>query len=82
VFIRCMGIYPLGSIVLLSTSCIGRVIEVNPDAPMRPRIKLIIDKDGTMLDNETAEIIDLNTEKKVFIAKAVDPKGLGKSLEE
>ncbi|MCL1817782.1 MAG: HD-GYP domain-containing protein [Spirochaetaceae bacterium] len=79
VFIRCMGIYPLGSIVLLSTSCIGRVIENNPEAPMRPRIKLIIDKDGTMLDNDTAAIIDLDKEKKVFIAKAVDPKGLVKS---
>jgi HD-GYP domain-containing protein (c-di-GMP phosphodiesterase class II) len=80
IFIRCMGIYPLGSIVLLSTSCIGRVIENNPDAPLRPRIKLMIDKDGSMLDNDKAEVIDLNNEKKVFIAKAVDPKGLVKSL--
>jgi HD-GYP domain-containing protein (c-di-GMP phosphodiesterase class II) len=79
IFIRCMGIYPLGSIVLLSTSCIGRVIENNPDAPLRPRIKLMIDKDGCMLDNDKAEVIDLNNEKKVFIAKAVDPKGLIKS---
>jgi HD-GYP domain-containing protein (c-di-GMP phosphodiesterase class II) len=76
IFIRCMGIYPLGSIVLLSTSCIGRVIENNPDAPLRPKVKLMIDKTGAMLDNDKAEIIDLNSEKKVFIAKAVDPKGL------
>jgi hypothetical protein len=36
----------------------------------------MIDKNGAMLDNDKAEIIDLNSEKKVFIAKAVDPKGL------
>jgi HD-GYP domain-containing protein (c-di-GMP phosphodiesterase class II) len=76
IFIRCMGIYPLGSIVLLSTSCIGRVIENNADAPLRPKVKLMIDKNGAMLDNNKAEIIDLNNEKKIFIAKAVDPKGL------
>jgi HD-GYP domain-containing protein (c-di-GMP phosphodiesterase class II) len=76
IFIRCMGIYPLGSIVLLSTSCIGRVIENNPDAPLRPKVKLMIDKNGDMLDNDKSEVIDLNSEKKIFIAKAVDPKGL------
>ncbi|MDR1931803.1 MAG: HD-GYP domain-containing protein [Spirochaetales bacterium] len=81
IFIRCMGIYPLGSIVLLSTSCIGRVIENNPDAPLRPKVKLMIDKDGAMLDNDKGGVIDLNTEKKVFIAKAVDPKGLLKQPE-
>ncbi|MDR3199878.1 MAG: HD-GYP domain-containing protein [Spirochaetales bacterium] len=80
VFVRCMGIYPLGSIVLLSTSCIGRVVENNPASPLRPKVKLMIDKNGVMLDNDKNEVIDLNSDKKVFITKAVDPKGVFKQL--
>jgi HD-GYP domain-containing protein (c-di-GMP phosphodiesterase class II) len=76
IFIRCMGIYPLGSIVLLSTACIGRVVENNPDVPLRPKVKIMIAKDGSMLENDQGEVLDLNVEKKVFIVKAVDPKNI------
>jgi HD-GYP domain-containing protein (c-di-GMP phosphodiesterase class II) len=80
VFIKSMGIYPLGSIVLLSNSCIGRVIETNTEAPLRPKIKVMISKDGALVENDQGEIIDLNVEKKLFIAKAVDPKSLAKTV--
>ena len=82
VFIKSMGIYPLGSIVLLSNSCIGRVVETNGDAPLRPRVKIMINKDGSMVENDQGDVIDLNVEKKVFIAKAVDPKSLAKAASE
>ncbi len=82
VFIKSMGIYPLGSIVLLSNSCIGRVVETNGDAPLRPRVKVMIKKDGAMVENDEGEVIDLNVEKKIFIAKAVDPKSLAKAVAE
>ncbi len=79
VFIKCMGIYPLGSVVLLSNSCIGRVVETNPDAPLRPKVKIMIDRDGAMVPNDQGEIVDLDAAKNVFIAKAVDPRNLAGS---
>jgi HD-GYP domain-containing protein (c-di-GMP phosphodiesterase class II) len=79
VFIKSMGIYPLGSIVLLSNSCIGRVVETNTEAPLRPKIKVMISKDGALVENDQGEVIDLNVEKKLFIAKAVDPKSIAKT---
>ena len=82
VFIKCMGIYPLGSIVLLSSSCVCRVVENNPEAPLRPKVKIMINKDGSMVENDRGEIIDLNISKKIFIARAVDPKSLAKTASE
>jgi HD-GYP domain-containing protein (c-di-GMP phosphodiesterase class II) len=74
IFIRTMGIYPIGSVVLMSNSCIGRVVETNPEAPLRPQIKVMIDATGTEYKKDEGDIIDLMHEKKIFIARAVDPK--------
>ncbi len=74
IFIRTMGIYPIGSVVLLSNSCVGRVIETNPESPLRPQVKIMIDEAGKEFRKDEGEIVDLMHEKKVFIARAVDPK--------
>ncbi|GHV70468.1 hypothetical protein AGMMS49928_18370 [Spirochaetia bacterium] len=63
IFIRVMGIYPIGSAVLLNNGIKGLVIEARPDSPLRPKIR-----------GETGQIIDLLTEKGLFITKALDPK--------
>jgi len=74
VFLESMGIYPIGSVVQLSTSAIGRVVETHADAPLRPAIELIIDEYGNKRGER--EVLDLLTRKGVFIVKAVDPKSL------
>jgi len=77
IFIQSMGIYPLGSVVLLSDSSIGSVIETNPESPLRPKVKILIDPKGVPVERASAEVIDLEVEKKIFIVKAVDPATLG-----
>lgn len=76
VFIRTMGIYPIGSVVLLNSAAIGRVVDVNNAAPLRPRIKVMIDSNGREYSKDEGDIIDLALDKKLFIARAVDPKEL------
>lgn len=39
-FIRCIGVYPVGSLVLLSNKCIGLVTKSNKKAPTSPVVKL------------------------------------------
>ncbi|MCL2880194.1 MAG: HD-GYP domain-containing protein, partial [Treponema sp.] len=73
-FIQTMGIYPIGSIVLLNSGALTRVIEVHGDAPLRPKIQVLIDEFGKVSKQEEGDILDLLTEKSLFIAKAVDPK--------
>jgi hypothetical protein len=50
------------------------VIENNSDAPLKPKVRVIIDQHGREKQPQDGEIIDLFTSKDVFIAKAVDPK--------
>jgi HD-GYP domain-containing protein (c-di-GMP phosphodiesterase class II) len=74
VFLESMGIYPIGSIVQLNNSAIGRVVETHAEAPLRPVVELIIDEYGNRLSER--EVLDLLPKKGMFIVKAVDPKSL------
>jgi len=80
-FIKTMGIYPIGSIVLLNTGAIARVIEGHSDAPLRPKIRILVDEFGNAFNNDDGEIINLLQEKSMFIARAIDPKELTKGHE-
>jgi HD-GYP domain-containing protein (c-di-GMP phosphodiesterase class II) len=71
-FLESMGIYPIGSIVQLNNSAIGKVTEIHTEAPLRPVVELIIDEYGNHLSER--EAIDLLAKRALFIVKAVDPK--------
>jgi HD-GYP domain len=75
-FIKSMGIYPLGSMVLLNNAAIGRVVETHPDAPLRPKLRIIVDEFGKRFENDEGDAVDLVAEKTLFIARALDPKEL------
>jgi HD-GYP domain-containing protein (c-di-GMP phosphodiesterase class II) len=75
-FINIMGIYPIGSIVLLSNGALARVIESHGEVPLRPKIHILISEFGRVFKPDEGETIDLLTEKSLFISKAVDPRDL------
>ncbi|MDR1098963.1 MAG: HD-GYP domain-containing protein [Treponema sp.] len=77
-FIQTMGIYPIGSIILLNNGALARVVEVHGNAPLRPKIRILVDEFGNVFKQDEGDILDLLTEKSLFIAKAVDPKELAK----
>jgi len=70
-FLSSMGIHPVGSLVLLNDSSVGRVVANNGQAPMRPRLELIVDSSGQRIAEPVP--LDLLTHKELFIAKPVDP---------
>lgn len=71
--IQNMGIYPIGSIVLMNNSVIARVIEACPQTPLRPKIKVLIDEFGQVFPDNKGDIIDLKTNRNLFIVRAVNP---------
>jgi len=75
-FVVAMGIYPIGSFVSLNNGIVARVIDVRANAPLRPRIQVVIDEFKTMHKNEAGMIIDLLVEKDLFITEAMDAKEL------
>jgi HD-GYP domain-containing protein (c-di-GMP phosphodiesterase class II) len=77
-FIQTMGIYPIGSIILLNNGSVARVAEVQGDAPLRPKIRILIDEFGKAYNPNEGDMIDLLQEKSLFIARALDPKEIMK----
>lgn len=72
IFTKIMGIYPIGSIVMLNDKSIARVEKLNIEAPLRPVVQMLADKDGNVLETEERIVVDLLSEKKLYIKCAVD----------
>jgi hypothetical protein len=49
-FIQCLGIYPVGTVVELSTGEVGIVITNNPETRLFPKILLVRDKEKRPFD--------------------------------
>jgi HD-GYP domain-containing protein (c-di-GMP phosphodiesterase class II) len=71
-FLRGMGIYPIGSVVLLNDAAVGRVTSTHGAAPLRPRVEILIDGQGQKAQDK--EAVDLLERGDLFIVKAVDPR--------
>jgi HD-GYP domain-containing protein (c-di-GMP phosphodiesterase class II) len=77
-FITVMGIYPIGSIILLNNGSMARVVKVRKEAPLRPKIAVLVDQSGKIFEQNKGELIDLFAEKRLFILRAVNPNELTK----
>jgi HD-GYP domain-containing protein (c-di-GMP phosphodiesterase class II) len=77
-FIRTMGIYPIGSFVKLNNNAICRVLSVEANAPLRPKVEVLIDGNDRAFRPGEGKVYDLLQEKDIFIAHALDPKEIAK----
>ncbi|CAN7588822.1 HD-GYP domain-containing protein [Massilia sp. LjRoot122] len=69
VFIRCLGVYPPGTIVQLSNGVIGMVATVNMKRPMKPVV--VIYDAGVSRDE--AILVDMDREPDLNIVKSIRP---------
>jgi putative nucleotidyltransferase with HDIG domain len=76
VLIRCLGVYPPGTIVQLSNGAIGMVTTVNTSSPMKPTV-VIYDAD---IPKDEAILLDTDTQSEVNIAKALRPAQLPREV--
>jgi HD-GYP domain-containing protein (c-di-GMP phosphodiesterase class II) len=77
VLINMLGIYPVGSVVLLDNGEVGVVMKSNPDELSRPEVAIIADKEGKKDKVEMVDLtrIDEKTERyKRTILKTIDPR--------
>jgi putative nucleotidyltransferase with HDIG domain len=77
VFVRMVGIYPVGSLVRLSTGELALVLKANPTDSSRPMVRLLFDRTGRRLaeeqDVDLAEADSLTGQFRRAIIMAVDP---------
>jgi HD-GYP domain-containing protein (c-di-GMP phosphodiesterase class II) len=80
-FIRLIGVYPPGTFVRLDTNEIGFVFQPNPSDPYRPRVRIIIDSNGSKIENpqevELEEKIPETGNFRRSIKESVDPEQIG-----
>ena len=76
VFVRCLGVYPPGTIVQLSNGVIGMVATINTARPMKP---MIVAYDAS-IPKEEAILVDMDGEADVSIAKAIRPVQLPREI--
>ncbi|OHD67062.1 MAG: hypothetical protein A2096_04645 [Spirochaetes bacterium GWF1_41_5] len=69
-FLSCLSLYPVGSVVRLNSGEIGMVISANPKIPLRPVIKLLLNEEAGVLDEK--KIVNLENETAVFIKDFIE----------
>jgi len=76
-FIRCIGVFPVGSFVELSSGEVGVVISRNNFAQLKPHVMLVLDKKGKRLkEPKTVDLYKQDTNddgEKWNISRVVDP---------
>lgn len=80
-FIQCLGVYPTGSIVLLSSGEVGIVIEQNELRRLRPNVLIVRDENKQSVDYPFTRDLDVDRfDKKgdrLFIIMALEPGSYG-----
>jgi putative nucleotidyltransferase with HDIG domain len=76
ILIRCLGVYPPGTIVQLSNGALGMVVTVNTSRPTKPTL-LVYDED---VPREEAIMLDMDRETEFNIAKAIRPSQVARNV--
>lgn len=76
IFINVVGIYPVGTLVLLNTNELGLVVKAstNPHTIQRPVIKIVSDSEGNEIAGDT---IDLSYHENISIKHSIDHRKYG-----
>ncbi len=75
-FIRCMGVYPPGTVVQLNDGSYGMVVSVNSGKPLKPTI-LVYDPN---VPKDEAIILDLSRETELEVRNSIKPDQLPKEI--
>ena len=87
VFINMIGIYPMGTLVLLDSGDLGLVTKVpnDPNLLDRPRVCLLSGSSGQLQRGEEIDLTDLDPERDTFkhsIVRTLDPNDYRLNVEE
>ncbi len=69
-FLTTLSIYPPGTLLQLNNNSICTVISINPDAPLRPKVRILVDEFGDKITNNVTK--DLKEESNLFIVNVLN----------
>jgi putative nucleotidyltransferase with HDIG domain len=83
-FIKCLGIYPVGSVVRLNNGDTGIVIAMKPDKHLLPTVMIVRDHNAEL--HHPSKVINLDTFRNhegqplLLISKVLEPKEIDSDL--
>jgi len=70
--VSCVGVYPVGSEVELNTGEICQVVAANPEHPLRPVVRIVMDKEeGEESSKRELRMVDLIKSPSLYINKEI-----------
>lgn len=75
-FIRCLGVYPPGTLVVLGDDAFGMVMSVNSTRPLRPVVQVY----DPRVPHEEAILLDLEQEPELSISRTMRPSQLPREV--
>jgi HD-GYP domain-containing protein (c-di-GMP phosphodiesterase class II) len=84
IFVNMVGMYPIGTFIMLNTNELGLVYESNKQFATRPRVMLITDDKGNRIQGKVVDLIEKNPQGEHMrtIVKTLDPNKYGINLAE
>jgi hypothetical protein len=79
-FIKCLGVYPIGSVVELNNSDIAIVITNKPGKHLLPTIMIVKDSKGILYQPRVINLEHFKEKEglsKLYITKVIDPSTVG-----
>ncbi|MCB1164922.1 MAG: DUF3391 domain-containing protein [Leptospiraceae bacterium] len=80
IFLGSIGMYPLGSLIEMSTGQIGLVVGANAEKPLRPVVRLL--RDEKKLPYAGLSFLDLMEHTSIYIVRAISEEDAKISLEQ
>lgn len=74
-FINMVGVYPIGTLVMLDSKELGLITESNQIFPTRPRVLLIMDRQGNRIEGRVIDMTEKDEQDNYLrsIQKTMDP---------
>jgi hypothetical protein len=83
-FTNMVGVYPIGTLVMLNTRELGLVCESNQLFPDRPRVMIIVNEQGSRIKGTVIDLTEKNDQDQHIrsITKTMDSNKYGINLAE
>jgi HD-GYP domain-containing protein (c-di-GMP phosphodiesterase class II) len=81
-FIQCMGVYPTGSLVELSSGAVGAILSQNTQQKLKPKVLMLLDENKTPYKKRVVFDLTKQDEIPLHIAKSLENNSYGVDMKQ
>ena len=76
-FMQCMGVYPTGSLVELSSGAVGAILSQNTEQKLKPKVIMLLDENKRPYKNRRVFDLMKQDKKPLRILKSLENNAYG-----